>query len=134
MWTRSGLYQGYWVRLQDRFGDRGVVGLAVVEAGEESWCIDSFQISSRVLERGVDTELILALGALAENRGVRRLEVSTSKTQQSRAFEALGFLPSLRPGVTCQLDLVEGWRKQLWRPSYVEGICILGDEEEKIAA
>ncbi len=133
IWMGSGIHQGYWVRVEDRFGDQGLVGLVVVEVGEESWGIESYQLSGRLLERGVDAEVLRAVAELAVAQGAQRLEL-LGEGQNRTAFESLGFAPSAQQGVGSQLDLTGDWRSSAWRPSYVEDTVVLADEETEVAA
>ncbi len=63
------------VRVRDRFGDAGVVGLALVKAGpgEAAWRIDSFLLSCRVIGRGIEAAMLAEIASLAREAGVRRL-------------------------------------------------------------
>lgn len=63
------------VRVRDRFGDAGVVGLALVEAQprERAWRIDSFLLSCRVIGRGIETAMLAELANLAQKAGIHRL-------------------------------------------------------------
>jgi FkbH-like protein len=133
IWMGSGIHQGYWVRVEDRFGDQGLVGLVVVEIGEESWGIESFQLSGGLLERGVDAEVLRSVAELAVAQGAQRLEL-LGKGRNKAAFESLGFVSSAQPGIRCQLDLTGDWRSNAWRPSYVEDTVVLADEETEVAA
>jgi hypothetical protein len=109
------------------------VGLVVVEIGDESWGIESFQLSGRLLERGVDGEVLRSVAELAVAHGAQRLEL-LGKGRSRAAFESLGFVPSAQSGVRCQLDLTGDWRASAWRPSYVEDTLVLVDEESEVAA
>lgn len=71
------------VRVRDRFGNAGVVGLALVapEPGatastkpcEPAWRIDSFLLSCRVIGRGIEAAMLAEVAARARKAGVRRL-------------------------------------------------------------
>jgi FkbH-like protein len=61
------------VRVRDRFGDAGVVGLALARNQGDSCCIDSLLLSCRVIGRGIETALLAYLGEHALRTGVRRL-------------------------------------------------------------
>lgn len=63
-----------WLRLADRFGDHGLVGVAIALPGEAGvWRIDSFLLSCRVIGRGVEVAFLARLAALARERGAREL-------------------------------------------------------------
>jgi FkbH-like protein len=48
----------YVLGLKDKFGDNGTVGLALVEAKEKNWRIDTFLMSCRVIGRQVEDALV----------------------------------------------------------------------------
>ncbi len=81
---------GLWLRLADRFGDHGLVGAALVEkeAGD-TWVIDEFLLSCRVIGREAEQLLVRELGRAAEARGATRLVadfIPTAKNQPAAGF------------------------------------------------
>ena len=58
------------VRVRDRFGDAGVVGLALARNQGDSCFIDSLLLSCRVIGRGIETALLahLADNAIQDRR------------------------------------------------------------------
>lgn len=63
------------LRARDRFGDYGLVGVAVLNPGDPSAELDSLLLSCRVLGRGVEETFLHAIGAKARECGARDLEV-----------------------------------------------------------
>jgi FkbH-like protein len=61
------------VRVRDRFGDAGVVGLALARTEGDTCSIDSLLLSCRVIGRGVETALLAHLGENAIRAGATRL-------------------------------------------------------------
>jgi FkbH-like protein len=61
------------VRVHDRFGDAGVVGLALALNEGDSCYIDSLLLSCRVIGRGIETALLAHLGEHALRTGAKRL-------------------------------------------------------------
>jgi FkbH-like protein len=61
------------VRVRDRFGDAGVVGLALARNQGDSCFIDSLLLSCRVIGRGVETALLAHLGKHAMRNGAKVL-------------------------------------------------------------
>jgi FkbH-like protein len=61
------------VRVRDRFGDAGVVGLALARNQGDLCYIDSLLLSCRVIGRGIETALLAYLGKHARRTGVGRL-------------------------------------------------------------
>jgi FkbH-like protein len=61
------------VRVRDRFGDAGVVGLALATHLGDSCVIDSLLLSCRVIGRGIETALLAHLAATARKNGAMQL-------------------------------------------------------------
>ncbi|MEM9200693.1 MAG: HAD-IIIC family phosphatase [Actinomycetota bacterium] len=77
------------IRVSDRFGDYGIVGVAIMERAAQRWAIDSFLMSCRVLGRGVETALLASIAEDARNAGAEVLEgryVETIKNGQVADF------------------------------------------------
>ena len=62
------------VRLEDRFGDLGMIGVIICRSGDaEAWSIDTWLMSCRVLGRRVEEAMLAKLVAEVRDRGGRRL-------------------------------------------------------------
>lgn len=61
------------LRVRDRYGDNGLVGVAIVQACDSVWEIDTFLLSCRVIGRTVETALLAQLAAQAREHGAREL-------------------------------------------------------------
>jgi FkbH-like protein len=61
------------VRVRDRFGDAGVVGLALARNQGDSCFIDSLLLSCRVIGRGIETALLAYLAGNAIRTGAKQL-------------------------------------------------------------
>jgi FkbH-like protein len=64
---------GWQVRLKDRFADHGMICVVIVNKNERNWEIDTWVMSCRVLERGVERGIMNELARLAIQAGVRKL-------------------------------------------------------------
>lgn len=62
-----------WLRLQDRFGELGLVAVGILSRCGPDWEIDSFMMSCRVMSRGVETAFLGHLVDLARSQGARRI-------------------------------------------------------------
>ena len=83
-------------RLRDRFGDFGLIGVMIAAAGnDDSWDIDTWLMSCRVLGRQVEWSMLNALVAAAASRRVPYISatyVPTAKNAMvARHFDRLGF-------------------------------------------
>jgi FkbH-like protein len=61
------------VRVRDRFGDAGVVGLALARTEGDSCTIDSLLLSCRVIGRGIETALLAHIADHAREAGATQL-------------------------------------------------------------
>ncbi|MCG2632725.1 HAD-IIIC family phosphatase [Bradyrhizobium sp. WYCCWR 13023] len=58
------------VRVRDRFGDYGLVGLAINQHRAGELVVDTFLLSCRVLGRGVEHAILRAMGELARKKNI----------------------------------------------------------------
>jgi epothilone polyketide synthase D len=81
------------VRVHDRFGDYGVVGLVIVDARAASWTVDTFLLSCRVLGRGVEHRILADVGTRAVAAGAPAVALRLERTK--RNAPALRFVQSV---------------------------------------
>ncbi len=77
------------IRVRDRFGDHGLVGVAITRDEGEQCEIDTFLLSCRVIGRTVETALLAHIAKSAAERGCRRLIgwfLPTKKNAPARDF------------------------------------------------
>src|SRR5581483_1104013 len=77
------------IRVRDRFGDHGLVGVAITRDSAEAYEIDTFLLSCRVIGRTVETALLSYLGERASARGKQQLAgwfVPTKKNAPAKEF------------------------------------------------
>ena len=77
------------IRVVDRFGDNGIVGLAMVKDTDGVGEIDNFLLSCRVIGRTVETALLQTIADLARGMGANRLIgrfVPSKKNAPARDF------------------------------------------------
>jgi FkbH-like protein len=83
------------IKVRDRFGDHGLVGVAITRDHEDECEIDTFLLSCRVIGRTVETALLANLAESAGHRGRKRLVgwfLPTKKNAPARHFyEQHGF-------------------------------------------
>jgi len=86
------------VRLRDRFGDDGLVGTCVTEAGPDGWTVTLLAMSCRAMGRGVIDALLAWLIEAAARAGVRELAIPAILTPRNvplrLALAAAGFRAS----------------------------------------
>ncbi len=99
------------VRVKDRYGDNGIVGVAIGKLEDRRYVIDSFLLSCRVIGRTVETAILARLVDEARSLGASEIEgefLPTRKNEPaSRFFAAHGFEPAgeKNGGVVWRLDL-----------------------------
>jgi len=79
------------VRVRDRFGDAGVVGLALARQEGDACVIDSLLLSCRVIGRGIETALLALVAAEAAKMGSRWLVGEYIETKKNAP--CAGFYP-----------------------------------------
>lgn len=63
------------VRVSDRFGDYGLVGLVIYRQAPEGLVVDTFLLSCRVLGRGVEHTILRHLGEIARQKGLQQIQL-----------------------------------------------------------
>ena len=79
----------YGTRVNDRFGDHGLVAAAVVQRVPGAWKIESLVMSCRVIGYGVETALLARIAADARESGAERLIgefIPSAKNAPARDF------------------------------------------------
>jgi FkbH-like protein len=81
----------FYLRVADRFGDNGIVGVAIVQRRDEAACIESFLLSCRVIGRTVETAFLSFLADWAKDWALRAMEgefIPTAKNAPAADFYA----------------------------------------------
>jgi FkbH-like protein len=106
-------WECYSIRVRDRFGDNGLVGVAILRTADSTCEIDTFLLSCRVIGRTVETAFLSFVVDRARSRGARHLQgwfLPTKKNAPARDFYANhGFTASSNNGngTLWTLDLAE---------------------------
>jgi FkbH-like protein len=91
--------------LEDRFGDNGVVGLAVVRRETDAWVLHLFLMSCRVLGRTVEQTFVKWIAERAKAAGATSLVGLFAPTAKNKPFASFfrdcGFVEA-EPGGTVQ--------------------------------
>lgn len=77
------------IKVSDRFGDYGFVGLVIANQASDALVVDTFLLSCRVLGRGVEHAILNRLGELAQQHSLPFVSLKyllTSKNEPARAF------------------------------------------------
>jgi FkbH-like protein len=79
----------YTMQVIDKFGDEGIVGVAIVKKKPKTWIIDSFLMSCRVIGRRLETAFLAAIVADAKKNGTSTIigeYIPTSKNEPAKSF------------------------------------------------
>jgi FkbH-like protein len=101
------------VRLQDRFGDNGMISVVICKRDGDSWGIDTWLMSCRVLNRGLEEQILNILTGCAREQGIRRLVGLYRPTPKNSMvkdhYRKLGFALARESddAVTWTLDLAD---------------------------
>ncbi|MGH7830031.1 MAG: HAD-IIIC family phosphatase, partial [Candidatus Binatia bacterium] len=85
------------VRVKDRFGDYGLVGVLIFEARDNSLMVDTFLLGCRALGRGVEHRMVSRLGEIGQERCLRHIILRCVPSGKNRP--AVDFLDGLQIGV-----------------------------------
>lgn len=97
------------VTVSDRFGDYGLVGVMIFGERGDALLIDTFLLSCRGLGRGVEHQMLRALGEIA--RGCRISHVVATLVCTPKNIPAHRFLEDVAG--TYRTELAKGWRYEI---------------------
>lgn len=93
------------IRVRDRFGDYGTVGMSLSRAVDGRLSVEAFLLSCRALGKGVENHMLRRLGSLARQLGLQDIAINYSETPRNRPC----------------LDFLEGITGACWHG----GICLI---------
>jgi FkbH-like protein len=109
------------VSVRDKFGEYGLVGVAIIKHGSGGSEFDSLLMSCRVLGRGIETAMMAHAVDLALKRGISKLEglyIPTNKNQMVEdVFARHGFVPVFASPVESRWCYAQG---PLATPSFLK--------------
>lgn len=76
-------------KVEDKFGDHGIVGASIVEKNTDEWRIDTFLLSCRVIGRKIEEALLAFIAEEARKGKARRLIgefIPTKKNMPAKSF------------------------------------------------
>jgi FkbH-like protein len=117
------------IRVKDRYGDNGLVGVAITRDQGETWELDTFLLSCRVIGRGVESALLAYVTEQALLAKKTRLEgwfLPTQKNAPAREFYSTHGFQAVKEtgdGVLWGIDLraaASVWPEWIERPAPAE--------------
>ncbi|MFE1595646.1 HAD-IIIC family phosphatase [Nocardia sp. NPDC058705] len=119
------------VRCTDRYGDHGLIGAAFVEITSDTWHIDNFAMSCRVLGRNVEDAVIAWICRRAEAAGATAVTgaflASPKNAKAANLFAGLGF------GTVSQSAHDASYRLELGDPPQLPPHIEVADHDALIA-
>jgi FkbH-like protein len=113
-------YAAFSVRVTDRFGDNGIVGVAILERTPGRARVDTLLLSCRVIGRNVETALLAFVADWAAGQGAAALEgefIPTAKNAPAADFyERHGFRHAGVEGTASRWVLPLAERTLAWPP------------------
>ena len=76
-------FKVYSLQVCDKFGDEGIVGVAIIRKEAKTWTLDSFLLSCRVIGRKVETAFLARIAADAKEQGVSAIIGEYVPTQKN---------------------------------------------------
>ncbi|MFA5878076.1 MAG: HAD-IIIC family phosphatase [Candidatus Staskawiczbacteria bacterium] len=86
---KSGRYSIIATNVKDKFGDNGTTGLVIIEKLPESWRIDTFLLSCRVIGRAIEKIMLAHIIEKAKGAGTKKLVgefIATAKNTPAKDF------------------------------------------------
>ena len=91
----SGDYEGLTFSLSDKFGEHGLISVAVIKINADTAFIENWFMSCRVLKRTMEQFIINEIVKKCKSRGVRRIDAEYIRTPKnnmvSDIYERMGF-------------------------------------------
>ena len=122
----------YTINVADRFGDNGIVGIAIVRRDGAAEELDTFLLSCRVIGRTVETAILAKIIEEARKAGTRTLNgrfIPTKKNAPAREF-----FPSHGFRCTQEDDSGSWWTLDLDQASVTCPEWITIESTERVAA
>ncbi|MCK4521210.1 MAG: HAD family hydrolase [Nanoarchaeota archaeon] len=77
------------IDVEDKFGDYGITGIAIVKKNKEDWLVDSFLLSCRILGKEIEKVFLGFIIEEAKKEGIKKLIgefISTKKNSLAKDF------------------------------------------------
>ncbi|MBI2523096.1 HAD-IIIC family phosphatase [Candidatus Woesearchaeota archaeon] len=76
-------YHVFSVRVEDKFGDNGITGAAIIKKGKDIWSIGTFLLSCRIVGRKVEETLLAYIAKEAKKAGAKRITADFIPTEKN---------------------------------------------------
>lgn len=79
----------YTMQVTDKFGDEGIVGVAIIQKESETWFIDSFLMSCRIIGRKLETAFLATILDDAKKNGITTIIGEYIPTKKNEPVKTL---------------------------------------------
>ena len=113
----------YWTRVDDRFGDNGIIGVMIVRDEGEQWVLDTFLMSCRVIGRTVETAMLGILADHAQQSGAKKIVgqfLPTAKNAPAKEIYAKHHFACIEENETSSLWELDFVKTTLAPPDWIE--------------
>ena len=113
-------YRIWTLKSRDRFGEHGLVAVALVRIVDATWTIDSFLMSCRVIGYGIESALLAFVCGRAVDEGayglIGEFVPSAKNAPAADLYTRHGFVAAPNDGPTqhFSLDLANAWAMPTW--------------------
>ena len=76
-------YSVFHAKLQDKFGDHGIIAFALIDKNKDAWHIQSLLMSCRVFGRNVEGAFIETIFKQASRQGVKEITIAFEETPKN---------------------------------------------------
>ena len=99
------------VKVEDKFGDNGITGAAILKKGKDAWSIDAFLLSCRIIGRKVEETLLAYIAREAKKAGAKKITADFIPTRKNSV--AKGFYKSSGFNIVKKENEKEAWEYDL---------------------
>ena len=113
----------YWTKVEDRFGDNGIIGVMIVRDEGEQWVLDTFLMSCRVIGRTVETAMLGILADHARQNGAKKMTgefLPTAKNAPAKEIFAKNQFECVEEGEERSLWELDFSKANLSPPEWIE--------------
>ena len=71
------------IQIEDRFGDYGISGVAIIKITNDLWDIDTFLMSCRVIGKKVEFSFINEIISEAKQKGINKINAKFTQTEKN---------------------------------------------------
>ena len=77
----------HFVRLNDKYGDYGIIGAIIAHEKDDAIFTDTFLLSCRALGKGVEHAMVAHIGQLSKSKNKENVVIAFSKSKKNRVAE-----------------------------------------------